>query len=123
MLNKQIVGHRNRKGVPNKPGSIQEHHIIPDAVRADASNAGIKIDDFTIGMDYENHVGSRVGLHHLIDKDPVTGLPSKGEFEKIYNKVWKDFFTDDDGNKIARSPKEILDFAQKIVNRYGMDGM
>ena len=36
---------------PNKPGSIQEHHIIPDAVRADAANAGIKIDDFTIGMD------------------------------------------------------------------------
>ncbi len=34
---------------PNKPGSIQEHHIIPDAVRADAANSGINIDDFAIG--------------------------------------------------------------------------
>ena len=75
-------------------------------------------------MDFENHVGKEVGIHHMFAKeeiDPITGIVKKSEFEKKYNQRWREFFTDRRGERIYKSPKEILDFAKKMVEKYGMD--
>ncbi len=77
-------------------------------------------------MDFENHVGSKVGIHHMFAPDEIdelSGVVKKSAFDKKYNEAWDSFFRDDVGNIVERSPKEILEFAQHMVEKYGIDGM